>query len=181
MPCAILQGLFGHPFICPDMVGGGSWTDNDQLVPGFKIDDELFIRMAQASALFPMMQFSRAPWTWISKESFEIVKSAYRLHNAMSEEIIGLVANAEKTGEPILRSLEYADPHQGYATIKDQFMLGNDILVCPVATKNTFERPVTFPLGKWQDQDGNIYSGRQTVILPSPVDKLLWFRKVKEN
>ena len=110
VPSALLQGLIGHPFICPDMIGGGSWTDDYQ--PNFKIDEELFIRMAQSSALFPMMQFSRAPWRCLSKEAYDIVVNSYKLHTDMSKTIISLVEDAEKTGEPILRSLEYNDPHK---------------------------------------------------------------------
>ncbi|MBE6673881.1 MAG: hypothetical protein E7596_02100 [Ruminococcaceae bacterium] len=178
MPCSILQGLFGHPFICPDMIGGGSWTDDHQ--PGFKIDSELFVRMAQASALFPMMQFSRAPWRVLSKDAYNTVYSAYLLHSALADEIIELVSNAEKTGEPILRCLEYNDPNQGYAHITDEFMLGGDILVCPVVTKGTRQKEITLPFGTWQDEDGNIYEGRQTLTMPTPLEKLLWFRRINK-
>ncbi|MBO5286913.1 MAG: glycoside hydrolase [Clostridia bacterium] len=177
LPCSVLQGLFGHPFICPDMIGGGSWTDD--YLPNFKIDEELFIRMAQASALFPMMQFSRAPWKCLSPESYQLVVDAYHLHISMSEEIISLVENAEKTGEPILRSLEYNDPNQGFATITDEFMLGEDILVCPITTKGTYKKDITFPQGKWADCDGNTYTGRGIYRLDTPIDKLIWFRRVK--
>lgn len=107
-----------------------------------------------------------------------MIVDAYKLHNSMSEEIIALVENAEKTGEPILRSLEYNDPHNGHATITDEFMLGEDILVCPVVTKGTTKKNITFPQGKWQDGDGNIYNGREVVELATPLNKLLWFRKV---
>lgn len=178
VPCAILQGLYGHPFICPDMIGGGSWTDD--YMPNFKIDEELFIRMAWASALFPMMQFSRAPWRCLSKGSYEIIVDAYKLHNSMADEIISLVENAEKTGEPILRSLEYNDPHKGYATIKDEFMLGNDILVCPIITKGTYKKDVVFPEGIWIDSDGNRFNGGGTYNLGAPLNKLLWFRRSKD-
>lgn len=178
LPCSVLQGLFGHPFICPDMIGGGNWVDDFK--PGFKIDEELFIRMAQSSALFPMMQFSRAPWRCLSKEAFDIVLDAYRLHIKMSDEIISLVENAEKTGEPILRSLEYCDPGQGYAPIVDEFMLGWDILVCPVTKKGVFKKEITFPLGKWASEDGTVYEGRSVHLLDTPLSSLLWFRRVKE-
>lgn len=40
------------PAVCPDMVGGGMWTD---FTEGKEIDCELFVRWAQCSALFPMM------------------------------------------------------------------------------------------------------------------------------
>lgn len=177
LPCSILQGLFGHPFICPDMIGGGSWADERQ--PGFKIDEELFIRMAQASALFPMMQFSWAPWRVLSREAYDIVVNAYKLHRSMADEIIALVENAELTGEPILRNLEYNDPNKGYATITDEFMLGEDILVCPITVKGVFEKDIVFPQGKWCDTDGNIYEGNSVVKMSTPLDKLTWFRKVK--
>lgn len=175
IPCSILQGLFGHPFICPDMVGGGSWTDD--YLPNFKIDEELFIRMAQSSALFPMMQFSRAPWKCLSKEAYDIVFDAYKLHSKMSDEIISLVSDAERTGEPILRSLEYNDPHKGFASITDEFMLGNDILVCPILSKGVYKKDIIFPSGKWQDEAGCIYEG--TVNMTAPLNNLIWFRRVK--
>lgn len=177
VPGSIMQGLFGHPFICPDMIGGGSWTDD--FLPDFKIDEELFIRWTQLSSMFPMMQFSRAPWKCLSKEAFEIVLKYYRLHMSMVDEIISLVENAEKTGEPILRCLEYNDPNKGYATINDEFMLGTDILVCPVITKGTLKKAITFPTGVWRDEDGNSYNGNSVVELDTPVEKLLWFRRVK--
>ena len=175
IPCSLLQGLFGHPFVCPDMIGGGSWTD--ELTPGFKFDEELFIRMAQASALFPMMQFSFAPWRVLSKESYKLVVDAYRLHHDMAQEIITLVENAEKTGEPILRNLEYACPHHGYEKITDEFLLGNDILVCPVVTKGTFEKNIVFPCGTWTDENGNEYEGNKTYLIKTPLEKLTWFRR----
>ena len=103
----------------------------------------------------------------------------YKLHMSLIDEIISLVENAEKTGEPILRCLEYNDPNKGYATILDEFMLGTDILVCPIVTKGTFKKEVTFPSGKWQDEDGNIYDGDTLQMLDSPLEKLLWFRRVK--
>ena len=109
-----------------------------------------------------------------------MVTRAAQLHKSMADEIITLVRDAERTGEPIVRTLEYNDPHQGYEKITDEYMLGDDILVCPVITKGTFEKDITFPQGLWKNEDGKIYEGRQVVHMPTPVDKLLWFRRVKE-
>ncbi len=176
LPCAIMQGLMGHPFICPDMIGGGSWSHN--IIPGFKVDEELFIRMAQASSLFPMMQFSWAPWRVLSSESLEIIKKSAFLHKNMSAEIISLIEETEKTGEPILRSLEYNHPHSGYAEITDEFMLGRDILVCPIVTKGTFSKNIIFPEGRWLDAEGNVYEGGTSHLVDTPIDKLAWFRRV---
>lgn len=177
IPCTTLQGVIGHPFICPDMVGGGEWHYNH--LPDFKVNQELFVRMAQISAFYPMIQYSWAPWRVLSEENFKIIKDLYDLHQSMIDYILVQVENAEKTGEPIIRMLEYVDPHQGYEKITDEFLLGNDVLSCPVVTPNTYERDVVFPQGKWQDSDGNIYDGRTTVRLPAPIDKLLWFKRVE--
>lgn len=177
IPCAITSGLIGHPFICPDMVGGGEWRN--RYTPGFCVDEELFVRMAQCSALFPMIQFSWAPWEALSEEKARLCLESAKLHTSFSEEMLRLVKSAEKTGEPIIRSLEYNDPHQGFFAIEDEFMLGEDILVAPVVTQHTYERNVTFPCGTWEDSDGNRFEGRETYLLPSPIEKLLWFRKVK--
>ncbi len=175
IPSAIMQGLLGYPFICPDMIGGGEWTY--RINHDFKPDQELFVRMAQASALFPMMQFSWAPWDALSSDNLNIVKDAAALHDSMADTITKAVENAEQTGEPILRNLEYNYPNCGYAEITDEFMIGEDILVCPIVTKGTFNKDIVFPCGRWQDSDGNIYEGGIKNV-PTPLNRLAWFKKV---
>lgn len=178
IPCALTCGLVGHPFVCPDMVGGGEWTF--RFLPGFEMDEELFVRMAQCSALFPMMQFSWSPWTCLNEENQKAVVEAAKLHQDLADEILALVHESEKSGEPIMRTLEYNDPHKGYAGIVDEFMLGEKLLAAPVVTKGAFERKVVFPAGRWQDTDGNIYEGGTAPVLAAPLNKLLWFRKIDE-
>jgi len=177
IPCAIVNGLIGHPFTCPDMIGGGEWSY--RFKPGFVVDEELFIRMAQCDALFPMMQFSWAPWKALNEKNTKLCLDAALLHASLAEDIQKLVEEAEKTGEPVLRSLEYNDPHQGYAEIEDEFMLGNLFLSAPVISKGRRERKVTFPKGRWCDEAGNIYEGRTEKILKAPLEKLLWFRNLE--
>ena len=177
IPCAVTCGLIGHPFVCPDMVGGGEWRN--RFTPGFETDEELFVRMAQCSALFPMIQFSWAPWEALSEESAKLCLEAAKLHSKMSGEILKLVEEAEISGEPIIRTLEYNNPHKGYKDIDDEYMVGEDILVAPVITKGTRERKVTFPEGEWCDEDGNIFEGDNAYTLKAPLEKLLWFRRIK--
>jgi len=176
LPNSLAQGLIGHPFICPDMIGGGEWSYN--VKPGFHVDEELFIRMAQMSVFFPMMQFSWAPWRVLSKEGLAEVTKLASLHAAMADEIVAILKESAVTGEPVLRSLEYQYPHRGYERILDEYLCGSDILVCPVVTKGTFEKDVVFPEGKWQDEDGNVYTEGVRHIA-TPIHKLAWFRRVK--
>ena len=159
------------------MVGGGEWAF--RFLPGFEMDEELFVRMAQCSALFPMIQFSWSPWSCLSEKNQKAVLEAARLHMELAGEIIALVHESEKTGEPILRALEYNDPHKGYAEITDEFMVGEKLLVAPVLTKGVVERKVFFPAGCWQAANGAVYEGGTDADIAAPIDTLLWFRKVE--
>lgn len=176
IPCGMNASMLGHPFLCPDMVGGGEWTY--RFKPGFTPDRELFIRMAQCSALFPMMQFSWAPWNVLDEDELRAVLYAAKLHESLKSEILSLVHESEKTGEPIIRPLEYVCPRKGYENVNDEYLLGNDILVAPVLTKGAVTREVVFPDGKWQGRDGMVYEGGTTQTVDAPIEKLPWFRRV---
>ncbi len=177
VPGGLLRGLLGHPFLCPDMVGGGEWLDraNHQT-----FDEELFVRMAQCSALFPMIQFSLAPWQAVNKENLKFVKEAHDLHLQFSDVFIRLVNDAYETGEPILRSLEYNYPHSGYAKITDIFMLGEEYLVAPIVKKGQTERAICLPRGKWIGYNGKEYEGGQTVVLQVTLADLPYFQKISD-
>lgn len=172
VPNAIAQGLLGHPFICPDMIGGGEWT---YIALNRPVDEELFVRMAQCSALFPMMQFSWAPWEAVSSENLEVIKQAMKLHVEFKDEILKLVNEACVDGEPILRSLEYNYPHKGYHKINDIFMLGKNILAAPVLKKGAVSRTVTLPEGQWADYSGKTYKGGITIEIPVSIDTLPFY------
>ncbi len=172
IPNAIAQGLLGYPFICPDMVGGGDWIVRAKKLP---VDGELFVRMAQCSALFPMMQFSWAPWEALDGEHLAYVKAAHDLHIRFSDKISELVSNAHKTGEPILRNLEYNYPHSGYEKVTDEYMLGEEILVAPVITKGETVRTVLLPEGKWLGFDGKSYIGGRVYELDVSLADLPYF------
>ncbi len=175
IPNAIMQGLMGHPFICPDMVGGGQWTikENSQL-----IDQELFVRMAQCSALFPMMQFSWAPWEAVDEYHLALIKKAHDIHLEFAQTILKLVDDAVKDGQPILRSLEYNYPHCGYENINDTFMLGKDLLVAPIVVKGQTVREITLPDGDWKSYNGKTYKGGQKITLSVTLEDLPYFVRV---
>ena len=176
MPSAILQGLIGHPFICPDMIGGGWWSLN--YTPGFKHDGELFVRMAQVSALLPMMQFSWAPWRVLDKYHADLCLEAAKLHKKFANYITEQVKASAVSGEPIVRHMEYQYPHKGYERVLDQFMLGGDILVAPVIVRGQTERQVILPEGRWKYLGNTEYEGGRTISVHSPLNVLPYFVKV---
>lgn len=177
LPAALLQGLIGHPFICPDMVGGGEWSFN--YLPGFRCDQELFVRMAQCSALFPMIQYSWAPWRMLDEKHANLCVEAARLHKRFASYIMEHVEQSAVSGEPILRHMEYAYPHCGYEEIQDQFLLGSDLLVAPVITQGQTVRSVVLPAGKWRYLGETEYEGGQTVEVSAPIEILPYFIKVQ--
>ena len=175
IPAALLQSLLGYPYVCPDMVGGGEWIFN--LDPDFRADEELFVRMAQCSALFPMIQFSWAPWRLLGAEGQRLCLAAAKLHAEFGERIVKLVGETQKTGEPILRCLEYAYPHSGYERVNDQFLLGEDLLVCPVVVQGQTKRKVKLPVGNWRYVDGTLYEGGREIEVDAPLNVLPYFER----
>ena len=176
IPATLVQGLIGTPFICPDMIGGGEWSYFKYIAKSVA-DQELFVRMAQCSALLPMMQFSLAPWQYLDEYHLKLCLDAAKLHKEMAPYILSLVRHAETSGEPIVRSLEYCFPHQGFARVMDVFMLGDRYLVAPVAVKGQTERTLTLPCGKWKYCDGTIYDGGE-VTVSTPLEVLPYFEKI---
>lgn len=175
IPDMIGLGLIGHQFGCPDMIGGGDFSSfSDTAV----LDEELIVRSAQVSALMPMMQFSVAPWRILSKENLAICKNMANLHFYLGAEILELAKECAVSGEPMVRNLEYEFPGKGYEEIKDQFLLGNKILVAPVAEKGSRSREVVFPEGKWQGEDGSTVEGPVKLKIEVPLERLPWYRKI---
>ena len=172
VPDMLAAGFVGCPFICPDMIGGGEWT---AFLPGAPFEPELFIRSAQVHALCPMMQISASPWRVLPPEHQAVFKEIVALRQRFAPRFVELAKESAKTGEPMMRNLEYCFPGMGYAGILDEFMMGNDLLVAPVMEKGAVSRKVVLPPGKWLADDGKTYIGPATVEVASPVERLPYF------
>lgn len=174
IPHSIAQQLAGYTFTCPDMIGGGQFIS---FLPGSTIDQNLIVRSAQVHALMPMMQFSVAPWRILDSIHFNAVKKAVDIRQHYLPQIMQVMRIAAQTGEPALRALEYNFPHQGFIKIKDQFMLGDNLMVAPIVAKEDI-REVLFPKGKWK-YNNRIINGPVTQKFIVPLDELLIFERVK--
>lgn len=177
VPDMISAGLIGHPYTCPDMIGGGLLM-NYETMDFSKYDQELMIRSAQTQALMPMMQFSVAPWKVLDEKHLEICRQTALLHTKMGDYINQLAQKAAIDGEPIVRHLEYVFPHQGFLSCDDQYMLGDDYLVCPMLTKDK-TREVRLPKGNWVDDEGKKHKGGKTITINVPLTRLPYFVRQK--
>jgi alpha-glucosidase (family GH31 glycosyl hydrolase) len=170
IPESIAQGLIGHPFVCPDMIGGG---DLAHATTG--IDQELFVRYAQLAALHPMMQFSLAPHRVLDAEHLTAVRQAVDLRQSLRPDLDRMIRDAARTGEPILRSLTFDDPTD--PGTGDQFTLGGRILVAPVLHPGVTTRRVRFPPGTWTAPDGTRYDGPAELTVPVTLTTIPWYRR----
>ena len=176
VPGMINLGLMGYPFSCPDMIGGGEFLSFENLPA---VDQELVVRAAQVHALMPMMQFSVAPWRVLTPEHLAIVRRMATLHADHGADIVALAHDSARTGEPILRSLEYSYPNQGFGTVVDEFLLGPDILVAPVVEQGARQRRLLVPPGRWKGDDGVVVTGPSSIEVAAPLDRLPWYRRVQ--
>lgn len=175
IPDQMSQSIMGYTYTCPDMIGGGEYQS---FLQASTVDEELVVRSAQVHALMPMMQFSVAPWRVLSKENEAICLNMAKLHEKMGSTILELAEQASKTGEPIVKPMALAFPENGYETIKDQFILGNKILVAPVLEKGARSRSVILPEGKWKCDEGKTIKGGKTIEITVPLERLPYFTKI---
>jgi alpha-glucosidase len=106
------------------------------------------------------------------------VRKGVRIRQEHKDHILALAQQSARTGEPIVRAMEYVFPHQGYERIQDQFLLGTQILVAPVLEKGARLREVVLPRGTWKGFDRRQYSGPARILVAVPLDDLCYFEKV---
>jgi alpha-glucosidase len=157
------------------MIGGGEYQS---FLSSATIDEELVVRSAQVHALMPMMQFSVAPWRVLSKANADICLAMANLHVEFGPRFLELAKHASHTGEPIVKPMAMAFPEGGYEQIKDQFVVGNDLIVAPVVQKGERARTVALPQGRWRGDDGRIVEGGGTIRIEVPLARLPYFTRI---
>lgn len=175
IPEMINAGIMGYAYTCPDMIGGGQFG-SFLGVDYSKLDQALIVRSAQIHALMPMMQFSVAPWRVLDKEHLGYCVEASKLHKKLAPYILEMASESSRTGEPVVRSMEYMFPGQGFSECLDQFMLGNKYLVAPVLTRDG-KRTVRLPRGVWTDDLGKKIRGPLVLEIQVDMGRLPYFEK----
>ena len=173
IPDMIAAGLLGYTFVCPDMIGGGEYQSFLDLKT---VDQDLVVRSTQTQRLAPMMQFSVAPWRVLDAAHLDAVKKAVALRMTFTPRILELAEASAASGKPMLRHMAYVFPDGGYENVKDQFMLGNDLLVAPMISKGT-SRKVLIPEGKWKSDDGGVIEGPTETTVEVPLSRLPHFER----
>ena len=129
-----------------------------------------------AVTLGTKMPYGVAPWRVLDAAHLAAVKQAVALRMRLTPRILDLAQASAASGEPILRPLAYGFPAGGYENVKDQFLMGDALLVAPMVTKGA-ARTVQIPSGKWKADDGTLITGPIQQTFAVPLGRLLYFER----
>jgi hypothetical protein len=93
---------------------------------------------------------------------------------------LAVLADASTTSvaapNPVQPRQPEAFPDGGYENVKDQFLMGDDLLVAPLVTKGA-ARSVQIPPGTWKADDGALITGPVQKAFSVPLGRLLYFER----
>lgn len=115
------------------------------------------------NVLLPAIQFSFPPWLYDDEQVVRIARHCLDIRHRFKAKLLAAAQQTIVTGEPMIRPLWFADPHNIHAQLCDsEYLLGDDILVAPVLEENAAQVSIYFPQGQWKSiGDDQIYQGAQ--------------------
>ncbi|CAB0003221.1 unnamed protein product [Nesidiocoris tenuis] len=203
IPTILTYGIIGYPFLMPGPVGGDyipepprPGASSNTTFHGFGIGDqkspeahlpnkELYIRWLQLATFLPVIRYSVLPSDYSDSQVLEQAKTLTTLRQQIvNPQLIKLVSEALNSGVPLIRPLWMLDPFDSYChTVKDEFSIGEEIIVAPILKQNTHEREVYLPAGVWKDGiEGSLRKGSRWLhSYKVPGDKIAYFVKMPDN
>ncbi|MGC8928326.1 MAG: TIM-barrel domain-containing protein [Myxococcota bacterium] len=179
IPIGIGLGICGISNFGHDIAGYQSATNPPS-------DKELFFRWTEIGAFSPIMRthhgyMPKLNWSWESdEETISFFRRYAKIHSSLFPYLKGLALEASEIGIPAIRSIAVEYPSdQNVWTIKDQYLLGEKILVAPVMKRGNRVRRVYLPQGRWAtfEQNGFYIEGGRYITINSPLDYIPVFVK----
>lgn len=164
--------------------GVGYWA---HCMGGFEhnADPELYIRWCQFGMLSSIATVFgmdhpgyKEPWNY-GADGLRNFKKYDSLRYSLQPYLYSNAWTQYKTGMPLMRALvlQYQDDRNVH-DIGDQYLLGENMMVCPVTTKGAQTRTVYLPEGNWFDfWTGKTYTGKQYIHVVTPLDTMPLFVK----
>lgn len=149
-------------------------------------DDELYIRWLQLGVFSPIIRLhstnsdllGKEPWNF-SWEAQTLGIEFMRLRHKLIPYIYSMNYRSWSSGRALCEPMYYTYPDVGDAySVKNEYMFGSELLVCPVTTKLDKHTKTAFtkmwlPEGRWTNIfDGRIYKGGQTVTVTSAINTI---------
>ena len=168
--------LSGIPFVGADV--GGFFDDPDA---------ELLTRWFQVAAFQPFFR-EHGDFNSLRKEPFlfdspwmHAMSSAIKKRYSYLPYIYSLFEVHSRTGIPVHRPLWLEFPSDSRTfDVHYQYMLGSDLLICPVVTRKEVRVKVYFPgndIFWYDDETGDKFNGNSTHTIPAPIEKLPTFQR----
>jgi alpha-D-xyloside xylohydrolase len=113
-------------------------------------------------------------WSY-GPEAYPILTAHLRLRERLRPYLAELSEDAHRTGAPPMRPLFFDFPGDERAwTVDDQFLLGPDVLVAPIAEAGARARPVYLPAGaRWRcPATGVLHDGGAVVEAEAPLERI---------
>ena len=166
-------------------ISGFSFVGND--VSGFGLDssEELFIRWMEMGPFIPILRnhsnmYTRRqePWAF-GPRAEKIAKKSIELRYELLPYIYDLYYISHKEGLPIFRPMimEY-EKDMNLLNMREQFMLGENMIVAPVLYEGERSKTVYLPKGSWFNYfTREKLQGGKWYKLPCELDEILVFVK----
>jgi alpha-D-xyloside xylohydrolase len=158
------------------MSGGACYATDIGGFYGGDPEPELYLRWTQVATFASHMRFHgigpREPHL-VAGETGEIVRAFCRLRYRLIPYLMGAVAEAGRSGLPVMRAMPLAFPDQPLSWGLDlQYMLGPDLLVVAVTGRGGRVR-YFLPEGRWFDfWTGEAVDGGRLVTGTVPLDRI---------
>lgn len=168
------SGLSGLGYMSSDI--GGFAVD-----PENPTDEELYVRWLQMGAFTPTLrthaQLLPEPYNYPGVE--EISKAYIRMRYEWLPYNYTLAFENAAFGLPLARPLNFRGDNadEKYASLADEYLWGDDVLVAPVMQQGAVSRKVVFPEGEWIDffNPSQRYAGGTEAEVDAPLEKLPLF------
>ena len=180
VPAVLSAGLSGFPILSTDIAG----YHYDQAPDDLR---QLWLRWCELGALLPVMRLHEGDELHLGRrwrfDSDATTLAGFgtmaRLHVALAPWFMTLAETARQEGLPVVRPLYLHHPDEAATpTIKDQFIVGDRLLVAPVLTEDAVERSCYLPAGRWWHWwSGEAYEGPATVTVSAPIGEIPLFVK----
>ncbi|AIZ42134.1 glycoside hydrolase family 31 protein [Cellulophaga baltica] len=166
-------------------ISGYSFVGSD--IGGFaeQPDGELFARWVQLGIFHPFCRVhssgdhgDQEPWSF-GEEITDIVRKYIELRYQLLPYLYTMFYKYSKEGLPMLRALvlyDQEDPQTHFRT--DEFIFGQQILVCPIQEPNSKGRRMYVPRGNWYNYwTGEVIAGGMEKWVVADIDKIPMFIK----
>jgi len=137
-------------------------------------DEELFARWAVFGLFTSHSRVHgfppREPWEF-SEDFLNTFRSIVEIKYRLMPYIYTQASMCSRNGLPMLRALLLNYPEDEMCWhIEDEYLFGDDILVAPIMEKNTTERKVYLPRGKWVNYlTKEVYEGGSWLIIKAGI------------